>query len=151
MNNDKAVSPVIGVILMVAITVILAVISAGLVFAGVTLLQTNQNNCCNTNCDTITKTAVIHVVWYRALLGNTNYIVDSDGCSYDWWSGLHRFDQYDGHNVTFTYSRTSQVRGRSEIVTVIEDHTPCSCTPCCNACNSCVVPTSTPTLECGCH
>jgi len=137
-NNDEAVSPVIGVLLMVTIMVILAAVIAAFVFG--TSESCNQCGCCN---DIQIKTSIIHIVYYNNPFP-TNYILDSDGVAYDWQEGgLNKYDRYDWHNVTFTYNQHDLVRGRYHIRDILEDHG-CNAMPtsCCNQCNPC---------KCGCY
>ena len=152
-QNENAVSPVIGVILMVAITVILSAVIAAFVLgmAGniekaptctecrcvtVTPAPTPVPNetvvsCgCGCDCGIKTKTSVIYVKGE----GHGNYIMDSDGVVYDWHGFVWEFNEYDGHNVTFTYDPCDRIRGNFRILSVIQDHT---CTPCCGCSCGC--------------
>ena len=62
----------------------------------------------------------------------TNYIVDSDGCYFDWTGGgTNRFDVYNGHNVTFIYDQCDPVRGRARIMKVVKDNSACCNTVSC--------------------
>lgn len=143
MRNDNAVSPVIGVILMVAITVILAAVIAA--FLGGMSEEVGNSNCNKNDCscsDAQLKTSVICVKEQPLFIGHYSNVVDADGTIYDWDDGpIYKFDKYNGHNVTFTYSSCDLTRGRYHIYNVVEDYTCENVTntvACCNdKCNKC--------------
>lgn len=143
-KNENAIGPVTGVILMIAITIVLAAVIAAFVFGtSGNISRMQQTGCIEQQCGTFaplpslcygirTKTSVILVV--DEFLNN--YIVDADGVQYDWtYGGMEKFDRYTGHNVTFTYDQCNLVRGRYQILSVIQDHTYVPSCISCNACN----------------
>jgi len=144
-GNENAVSSVASVILMIAISVILAAAIAYFVIGmspniekvpscvecrwpEETSISCECGYACD--CERKTKTSVIYVKDE----GHGKYIMDSDGIVYDWNGFTWEFNEYDGHNVTFTYDPCDCVRGNFQILSVIQDHT---CTPCCGCSCGC--------------
>jgi len=122
--------PVIGVILMVAITVILAVVIVCFIFESAP--NTNINGC------VYEKTSVI--TYHLTGAFEEEYFTTSDSCTYPLpYNQIDsQFRKLNGHNITFTYDSTNHV------VALVCDHGyVCQPTPVCT-------PVPTPTPSCGC-
>ena len=154
-GNENAVSPVIGVIIMVAITVILAAVIAAFVFGmsgniekapsciecgciAITPAPTPVPNetlvsCgCGCDCGYKTKTSVLHVKSSWAV----EYVEDSDGNRYSWKSDKpYSTDAIDGHNVTFMYDQYRLSYDYPTYVRTVEVH-PDPCCGCSCGCKS---------------
>jgi flagellin-like protein len=158
-RNDEAVSPVIGVILVVAITVILAAVIAAFVFGvfeevapkptpscGCTVItptptpMPTDNSCgcgcgCNCDCGYKTKTSILNVE--GGLPFGIEYVEDSDGIRYSWHSMRpYITDEIDKHNVTFVYDPCEihydyPTYIRTEKVNINDPYN-CGCNNCCN-------------------
>jgi len=128
-GNENAVFSVASVILMIAISVILAAAIAYFVFGmspniekvpsrvecgcvAVTPAPTPVPNetvvsCgCACDCGCKTKTSILHVKYKSTgVFTQMEYVEDSNGNIYSWNSGSRPYsiDEIDGHNVTFVY------------------------------------------------
>ena len=162
-ENNSAVSPVIGVILMVAITVILAAVIAAFVFGASGYISKPPSHCecgtitptptptpsdnscgcnCNYECGYKTKTSILHVEGTGFFEG-TEYVEDSEGMRYSWVGALsggtgrpYSIDEIDGHNVTFTYDPCKLSFDYFTYIHTEKVNDPCI--PCgCNPCATC--------------
>jgi len=68
------------------------------------------------------KTSIVHSV--KDTLFH-NYLIDSDGFTYDWDGGLSTYSKYEYHNVTFVYSSCDKVRGYNQFIGVLQDNSCC--------------------------
>ena len=101
-NDDRAVSPVIGVILMVAITVILAAVIGTFVLGLGDSLGDNQPSASigvSTSADNIT---LEHQGGDRVEAGNLRLIVEDE-------SGTHTLNQNNEFNSTFTVGDSEDI------------------------------------------
>ena len=109
LNNYAETSPVIGVILMVAITVILAAVIAAFVFGMAVNIQNTNRPVVGCVYETTAKiTYFITPVWEE------DYFTTSDGQTYYIQNGNGRgltatIRPLSGHNITFTYDNTQHV------------------------------------------
>lgn len=156
-KNENAVSPVIGVILMVGITVLLAAAIAAFVF-GMSGNITKASPCiecrcvavtpvpapvpeetpvlcgCDCNCGCKTKTSILHVKRYFLF---EEHVEDSDGITYSWRSYERPYSvgEIDGHNVTFVYDPCQLSFDRPTYIRTVEVH-PDPCCGCSCGCKS---------------
>jgi flagellin-like protein len=157
-KNDEAVSPVIGVILMVAITVILAAVIAAFVSGvGEEIKKSEISRPCTQPCQISsciqTKTSVVTIeqitpegIWW----GKLEVIKDADGNMYTWKNIRPFQDTVACHNATFTYDSTNLFYGYPMLISVT-DNTYNECNPCnkCQTESQAVTPNQTP-VPCKC-
>ena len=159
-KNENAVSPVIGVILMVGITVLLAAVIAAFVFGmsgniekvspcrqceciAVTSVptpvpETTSVSCgCNCDCGYKTKTSILHVTLKQSnIFSVSEYVEDSDGNTYSWNGNKpYSTDKINGHNVTFMYDPCKIEFGSPTYIRTVEVH-PDPCCGCSCGCKS---------------
>jgi flagellin-like protein len=160
-KNDEAVSPVIGVILMVAITVFLAALIAVFWFGyaspaplpvccngACTITYPTpvpapiENSCCCKDVSIHTKTSKL-IRQPSSGLGFLYVLVDTDGVQYGYRGLVERFDQYTcKNNVTFNYQyHVSKIwfeGGGEYSIPIIIDVSGGDCQQCqCNPCGCC--------------
>ena len=151
-ENENAVSPVMGVILMVAITVILAAVIVAFVFgmsgnikkapscieckcvaispAPTPLPGSTFVPCeCGCDCGYKTKTSILHTHWF-----GYEYVEDSDGIAYSWSNTRPYYtDAINGHNVTFMYDPCRLSFDHPTYIRTVEVHSD----PCCGCSCGC--------------
>ena len=163
-QNENAVSPVISVILMVAISVILAAVIAAFVLGMSGNIEKtpscNQYECvppyCQYECVAITpvptpvpeETSISCECGYACDCGYktktsilhiksawSEYVEDYDGNMYSWTNYRPYTNGIDGHNVTFMYNPCSLSRGVPTYIRTVEIH-PDPCCGCSCGCKS---------------
>jgi flagellin-like protein len=110
--NSKAVSPIIGVILMVAITVILAGVIAAFVFSMAGSISQTKPVSCHSDCIKIKTSILTFTTVEKSFFLKYGGYIDEDGVFYSWdIFPEESFETINGHKVMFEYDPYSLTSG----------------------------------------
>ena len=123
-QNEEAVSPVIGVILMVAITVILAAVIAAFVFGMTDSVQTQKNVAVGLQKDGVNLQVTIQggadvasLEWLKVTVDGTDYYTIDDERTLDVETDNSKTASLSVGNVFYLYDKMEQDQPKRVVVT----------------------------------